>query len=133
MSYNYDLLSQNNGIILEIDRRLEQSLNWIYHLYQGGRDFFFYYCFPDFHWNLKKQTGTDAHSLLIKRGSLGDFPGSPMIKTLPSRAGGAGLIPGQAAKSPLASQLKNQNINNRSNIVTTSIKTFIMVHNKKNI
>ena len=42
MSYNYDLLSQNNGIILEIDRRLEQSLNWIYHRYQGGRDFFFF-------------------------------------------------------------------------------------------
>lgn len=40
MSYNYDLLSLNNGIILEIDRRLKQSLNWIYHLYQEEGIFF---------------------------------------------------------------------------------------------
>ena len=118
-----------NGIILEIDRRLKQSLHWIYHLYQGGGDFCCY-CFPDFYWNLKTQPGTNPHTLLIKRGSLEDVPGSPMIKTLPARAGGTGLIPGRAAKSPLASQLKNQNINNRSNIVTNSMKTFKMVHNK---
>ena len=39
-----------------------------------------------------------------------DFPGGPMIKTLPSNAGGAGSIPGGEAKIPHASQPKNQNI-----------------------
>ena len=38
-----------------------------------------------------------------------DFPGSPMIQTLPSSAGGAGSIPGWGAKIPHASWLKNQN------------------------
>ena len=33
-----------------------------------------------------------------------------MVKTLPSNAGGAGLIPGQGAKIPRASRPKNQNI-----------------------
>lgn len=56
---------------------------------------------------------------------------SPVVKTTPSKVEDESLIPGQAAKSPLASQLKNQNINNGSNIVTTSMKTFRMVHNKK--
>ena len=36
-----------------------------------------------------------------------DFPGSAMVKTLPSNAGGAGLIPGQGTKIPHASWLKN--------------------------
>ena len=36
-----------------------------------------------------------------------DFPGSAMVKTLPSKAGGAGLIPGQGTKIPHASWLKN--------------------------
>ena len=39
-----------------------------------------------------------------------DFPGSPMVKTLPSNAGGAGLIPGQGTKIPHASWSKNQNV-----------------------
>ena len=30
----------------------------------------------------------------------GDFPGSPVVKTLPSNAGTASLIPGQGAKIP---------------------------------
>ena len=30
---------------------------------------------------------------------LGDFPGGPVVKTLPSNAGGAGSIPGQEAES----------------------------------
>ena len=33
-----------------------------------------------------------------------------MVKALPSNAGGAGSIPGQAAKIPHASQAKTQNI-----------------------
>ena len=39
-----------------------------------------------------------------------DFPGGPVVKTLPSNAGGAGSIPGQGAKIPHASWPKNQNI-----------------------
>ena len=39
-----------------------------------------------------------------------DFPGGPVVKTLPSNAGGAGLIPGWGAKIPHTSRPKNQNI-----------------------
>ena len=39
-----------------------------------------------------------------------DFPGSPMLKTLPSNAGDVGLIPGRGGKIPHASGPKNQNI-----------------------
>ena len=45
-----------------------------------------------------------------------------MVKALPSNAGGVGSIPGQGAKIAHAS--KNQNIKNRSNMVTDSIKDF---------
>ncbi|CAI9177281.1 unnamed protein product [Rangifer tarandus platyrhynchus] len=34
----------------------------------------------------------------------------PVVKILPSNAGGVGLIPGQGAKIPHASQPKNQNV-----------------------
>ena len=51
--------------------------------------------------------------------------------TLPSNAGDVGLIPGGGAKIPHALGLKNQNMNNRSKIVTNSIKTLQMVHIKK--
>ena len=30
----------------------------------------------------------------------GDFPGGPMVKTLPSNSAGVGSIPGQGAKIP---------------------------------
>ena len=46
-----------------------------------------------------------------------------MVKTLLSNAGGVGLIPGQGVKIPHASWPKNQNINNRINIVTKSIRS----------
>ena len=39
-----------------------------------------------------------------------DFPGSPVVKTLPSNAKGAGSSPGGAAKNPQASWPKTQNI-----------------------
>ena len=39
----------------------------------------------------------------------GDFPGGPVVKTLPSNAGVAGSIPGRGAKIPHASRPKNQN------------------------
>ena len=35
-----------------------------------------------------------------------DLPGSPVVKTSPSNAGGAGSIPGQGAKMPHAPQPK---------------------------
>ena len=34
----------------------------------------------------------------IKTQLSGDLPGSPVVKTSPSNAGGAGSIPGQGAK-----------------------------------
>ena len=57
-----------------------------------------------------------------------DFPGSPVVKTVPSNAGGVGSIPGWGAKILHVLQPKNQN---RSNIVTNSIKTLKMIHIKK--
>ena len=39
-----------------------------------------------------------------------DFPGSPVVKTSPSNAGGVGSIPGQEAEIPHALWPKNQNI-----------------------
>ena len=39
-----------------------------------------------------------------------DFPGSPVVKTLPSNAGAVGSIPGRGAKIPQAPWPKNQNI-----------------------
>ena len=33
---------------------------------------------------------------------LGDFPGGPVVKTLPANAGGVDLIPGRTAKIPHA-------------------------------
>ena len=50
-----------------------------------------------------------------------DFPGGPVVKTLPSNAGGAGSNPHQGTKIPHALWTKKQNIK-RSNIVTNSIK-----------
>ena len=48
--------------------------------------------------------------VIFKEQKKGDFPGGPVVKTLPSNAGGAGLIPGWGAKIPDASQPKNQTI-----------------------
>ena len=39
-----------------------------------------------------------------------DFPGGPVVRTLPSSAGGAGSIPGRGAKIPHALRPKDQNI-----------------------
>ena len=41
---------------------------------------------------------------------LRHFPGVPVVKTLPSNAGGVGLIPGLGTKTPHAVRPKNQNI-----------------------
>ena len=48
--------------------------------------------------------------MLFARHVNRDFPGGPVVKTSPSNAGGAGLIPGQEAKIPHASEPKNQKI-----------------------
>ena len=57
-----------------------------------------------------------------------DFPGCPVVMTSPSNAEGAGSIPGRGAKIPYALRPKNENIKNRSDIVTNSIKTLRMGH-----
>ena len=49
-----------------------------------------------------------------------------MVKTLPSNAGRASLIPGQGAHMPHVR--KNQNI---KHVVTNSVRTLNMVHAKK--
>ena len=43
-----------------------------------------------------------------------DFPGGPVVKTLPSSAGGAGLIPGQGARVPHASWPKKKKATSKS-------------------
>ena len=48
--------------------------------------------------------------LSIKLKVFRDFPGGPVVKTLPSNEGGVASIPGQGAKIPHASGPKNQNI-----------------------
>ena len=54
-----------------------------------------------------------------------------MVKTSSSNAGSAGLIPGWGPKIPHAPPPKSQNINNRSNTVTHSIKALKIAHVKK--
>ena len=51
-----------------------------------------------------------------------DFPGSPVVKTLPSNEEDAGLIPGQGAKILHALGPKKQN-KKQKQYVTNSIKT----------
>ena len=41
-------------------------------------------------------------NVLLKIFYLGDFPGGPVVKNLPSNAGDAGSIPGQGTKIPHA-------------------------------
>ena len=66
---------------------------------------------------------------------MGDFPGSPVVETLPSSAGGAGSVPDVGAKIPHTSGPKNQNVNNRSNKFNTDFKKifFIKIYLKKKL
>ena len=61
-----------------------------------------------------KYLGINQGSERLIQGKLqdiaGDFPGGPVVKTLPSNAGAAGLIPVQEAKIPHASWPKKQSI-----------------------
>ena len=52
-----------------------------------------------------------GENLEMKVNLRGGFPGGPVVKTLPSSAGGAGSIPVQEAKIPNASQLKKKQQN----------------------
>ena len=57
-------------------------------------------------------------------------PGGPQARGSPSNIGGVGSIPGWGPKIPHALQSKKQIVNNRSNTVTHSIKTWKMVRIK---
>ena len=57
-----------------------------------------------------------------------ELPGGPGVKDFASQSRSVGLIPGQGNKTLNALRPKNQQVNNRSNIVTNSIKTVKMVH-----
>ena len=59
-----------------------------------------------------QEVDSSSHLLLIfaKVSESWHVPGGPVVKTSPSSAAGAGLIPGQGAKIPHASWPENQNI-----------------------
>ena len=61
---------------------------------------------------------TVPHQLLfktfLKYKTNGDFPGGPVVKTLPSNAGGTGSIPVWGAKIPHAFWPRNQNIKTKA-------------------
>ena len=59
-----------------------------------------------------------------------DFPGGPVVKTLPFNAEGVSLIPGWGAKTPHISQPKKKK-KAKAEVVKNSIKTLKMVHIKK--
>ena len=61
------------------------------------------------------------------------YPGGPVVKILPSNAGGTGSIPGWGSKIPHAWQPKRQNIKQKQYCKKkkNSIKTLKMVHIKK--
>ena len=44
---------------------------------------------------------------VVKKSRVWGFPGDPVVKTLPSNEGGAGLIPTQGAKISYTSQPKD--------------------------
>ena len=65
---------------------------------------------------------------------FGDFLGGPEVETSFSNAGNVGSIPGLGAKiSHALGPKKHKTHKNKSNIVTNSIKTSKLVHNKKNL
>ena len=74
-----------------------------------------------------------AEGIHFHRG-LGELPGSPVVKTLPSSSGGAGLIPAQGDKIPYCLRVQKPK-HETSNIATKSTKTSKMVHfkNLKNL
>jgi len=61
--------------------------------------------FQEFHELVLKTACSKAQFYKLK---IRDFPDSPVVKTLPSNAGGTGSIPGQEVKIPHASRAKNK-------------------------
>jgi len=61
----------------------------------------------------------EKHLIITRKRKFWDFPGSPMVKTLPSSARDVGSIPVREAKSPHALQTKKKKkkTENRNNIV----------------
>ena len=64
-----------------------------------------------------------------------DFNGSPVVKILPSNAGGAGSIPVWGDKIPCASQPKTQNIKQKQycNKLNKDFKNGPQLKKKKNL
>ena len=63
-------------------------------------------------------------NIWLSKELIRNFPDGSVVKISPSNTGSAGSIPGWRAKNPYASQPKAKTKNNRSNIVTNSIKTL---------
>ena len=57
---------------------------------------------------LESYTPITNSRMFLKMNIYWDLPGSPVVKTPPSNAGGAGSIPGRGAKIPHTSGPKNQ-------------------------
>ena len=62
-----------------------------------------------------------------------DLPGGPVVKTLPSKAKGAGWIPGQGARIPHASGPKNQNIKQKQCFFFFFFSVFFFFFILKNV
>ena len=65
---------------------------------------------PHLRWNEGKSLQIEEKKEPDSKLQAQDFPGGAVVKTSPFSAEGAGLVPGQGAKIPGASQPKNQNI-----------------------
>ena len=52
----------------------------------------------------------DIECLLYSQYYARDFPSGPVVKTLPSNAGGVDSVPGEGVNIPHASGPKNENI-----------------------
>ena len=70
--------------------------------------------------SLKFKNKDKRSALVYKKGYHGDFPGGPTVKTLPSNAEGAGLIPDWGDKIPHASRPKTDQ--NRTEAILSQIQ-----------
>ena len=58
-------------------------------IHENPKDLCFFFFFPIIH---------DIIHFKFKEGHFRDFPGGPVVRILPSNAGGAGSVPSQGAK-----------------------------------